>query len=232
MDKDNCSFTSCLVSLQIPPPRQLNEMKLICTIILCNFLIIYCSSLSVGYKVKNCKYQEEAILIIGEISNRVSSVQINNILQQLKIFKNRYVKEQNDGILIETKLGNRIKTSRNIASLYEADCNEFINFLRESTIGIQTYLNLNLYSKPSFYIKSVNSLSEILNISLDDPILFELSELFPENMQIENKRSESPILDYDAIYGESRKDLRRNLLEERKKERRMACRLNDYCSIS
>jgi len=208
-------------------------MRLIIKIILVIFFIQLCSSLSVGFKTKN-KKQKGAILIIGEISERASSIQINNILQQLRIFKNIYA-EQNNEMMIEMKLGRRLKTVHNIASLFDADCDEFITFLREKSsqdieanFGFQIYFNI--YYKSSFYIKSVDNLSGTLHLSLDDPVLLELSEMFPESLEVDYQRyGQSPKLEYDEIYGTGN-DLKRGLLYERKHYRKSST--FDCCNIS
>lgn len=204
-------------------------MNLIIAIFLGNLWIAFCSSLSVGFKATatDSRYKQEAILIIGEFANRPSSVQINNILQQLKVFKSLYVRLSHD--LVEIALGKKMKTTKNIASIYEAECNDFIAFVQERTghsSALQTYLKI--YPKSLFYFKSTENLSGTLSLSLDDPVLLDLSEMFPENMELDDKRCESPLLEYDDVYGTG-KELRRGLLNGRNRDKKRRSRLTDCC---
>ena len=208
-------------------------MKFIIAILLGNLWIAFCSSLSVGFKATatDSRYQQDAILIIGEFVNRPSSVQINNILQQLKVIKNLYVRLSHD--LVEIRLGKRMKTTKNIASIYEAECNDYIAFVQERSFqltgpssALQSYLKI--YPKSLFYIKSTENLSGTLSLSLNDPVLLDLSEMFPENMELDDKRCESPLLEYDDVYGTG-KDLRRGLLNGKNSEKKRRSRLTDCC---
>lgn len=210
-------------------------MKFVITILLGNFWIIFCSALSVGFKSKNYK-EKEAILLIGEISDRASSLQINNVLLQLRILKDIYF-NINGNKMIELNVGRRLKKGRNIASLFEADCVHFVQFLRERTsseiesnLGIQSFISF--YPKPSLYIKSNDNLSGKVHLSLEEILLIELSEMFPEPelAEFNPKRSESPLVEYDDIYGSGRA-LRSRLLHDRPQQRSKLISLSN-CNIS
>lgn len=136
--------------------------------------------------------------------------------------------------MIEITLGKRLKKSHNKAALYEADCEEFINFLRERTsrdigtnYGIQSFMNF--YPKPSLFIKSNENLPGRIHLSLEGMLLIDLFEMFPENMEMEQRRCPSPLVDYDDIYGSGR-DLRRKLLQDQSKKQRKNTAF-DCCNI-
>ena len=200
-------------------------MKLIFTIILGNIWILFCSSLSVGFKATNFK-DKEAILIIGEISHRASSVQYNDILIQLNVFKDLYATLK-DRTNVEINVGKLLKAAPRIASLFEADCEEFIAFLQErssqnlvTNCGIHSFLQI--YSKPSFYFKSANNkLPGKLHLSLGETVFVDLFEMFPESMEVGDHVDE---------YDDGKSDLERHLLLKRTRsnEKRRIC---DCCNI-
>lgn len=210
-------------------------MQLIATSLVLLALSICCSAVSIGYKTN---FKEDSVLIIGEISKVASSVQISNIIHQLKIFKNLYTKLNNE-ILIPVTIGTRMKVSRTLVSsdacLYDVGADEFANFLRSkisvtvgANYGIQTYLTN--YQRPLLLLRSSDSIPDRIELVLDDPILVDINEVFSESMEVTyHSRSVSPTLEYDEIYGTGH-HINSGLLRQRTSGRAVKC-LEKYCNI-
>lgn len=169
------------------------------------FIILLCSltkslSISVGFKING---KPDSTLIIGELSDFASSVQITSILNQLTALKNRY-NSLHSGQMINLKIGKKLKSSKSL-SLYEIDSTGLLKFINSQikvgegkNYAIQTYLTV--YNFPSLIISKSESLQAELQISLDDSVMIDLHDLFGVNLQVTH--SCSPVLEYDEIYGD------------------------------
>lgn len=211
-------------------------MQFITTSLLILTLSVYCSAISVGFK---SNYKENSVLIIGEVTNTASSVQIANILHQLQVFKNLYTKVQNE-IMIPVTVGNRMKVSRRLsnaeaACLYDVQCTQFIEFMRSKVskaVGSNGSIqkSFTFYQKPSLLIPSSGEVPDQIEIFLDEAIIVDINEVFSESMEVSyNSRSMSPILEYDDIY-ETGQSSDSGLL--RKKKRSKKCFENCCCTIN
>lgn len=196
------------------------------------FLILaslaYCHAVSVGFKTI---YRENSVLIIGEVSNTASSVQISNILNQLQVLKILYTKHQNK-MAIHFTIGKRMKVSRRLEnseglSLYDVQSSQFTDFLRSKVSSAA----IIFYRRPSLLIKSSKIIPDEIEIILDDTIIFDINEVFPENMEVSHSshHPHSPIIEYDDI-DETGQSVDSGLLRRRSKSRK--CFVNCCCSIS
>lgn len=195
---------------------------------------VYSLAISVGFKTN---LNGNSVLIIGEMSNVSSSVQISNILHQLKVFKNLYTKLHNE-IMIPVAIGKKMKVSRKLrsseASLYDVQSPDFINFLRSKinvsigkNYGIPTYLTI--YANPSLLVRTTDVIAESVEVALDDPILVDIKEIFTESMEVTyNSRPSSPIVEYDDIYGGN--SITSGLLRERQSTKPVKC-CEKLCTI-
>lgn len=199
-------------------------------------LSVYCSALSVGFE---SNYKKNSVLIIGEVPNTASSVQIANILNQLLVFKNLYTKIQNE-MMITVTVGNRMKVSRRssnseAACLYDVQCTLFIEFMRSKVskaVGSNGSIqkSFTFYQKPSLLIPSSEEIPDQIEIVLNEAILVDINEMFSESMEVSyNSRSMSPILEYDDIY-ENGQSSDSGLI--RKKKRSKKCIDNCCCTIN
>lgn len=188
-------------------------MQFITTYFLILASLICCSAVvSVGYKTN---FKDNSVLIIGEVSNTASSVQISNILRQLRVFRNHYAE------LILVTVGNRLKVSKKLGCseatcLYDVKSGQFLEFLRskisvaiESNQSIQKYFTI--YQRPSLLMKSpYENISNEIELMLDETILVDINQIFSENMEVS-----CTILEYDDVYGTGQ-SVRSRLLKGRK----------------
>lgn len=213
-------------------------MQFIAPTLLILTLLVYCSALSVGFKTN---YRENSVLIIGEVSNTASSVQIANILHQLRLFKNLYTKVQNE-IMIPVTVGNRMKVSRSLSSaemacLYDVQCSQFTEFLRSkvsTAIGSNDAIqkSFTFYQKPSLLIPSSEEIPDQIELFLDEAMLVDINEVFSESMEVSyNSRSMSPILEYDDIY-ETGQSSDSGLLKKKHRSKSKKCFENCCCTIN
>lgn len=211
-------------------------MQFITTSLLILTLSVYCSALSVGFE---SNYKKNSVLMIGEVPNTASSVQIANILNQLLVFKNLYTKIQNE-MMITVTVGNRMKVSRRsisaeAACLYDVQCTQFIEFMRSKVskaVGSNGSIqkSFTFYQKPSLLIPSSEEIPDQIEIVLNETILVDINEMFSESMEVSyNSRSMSPILEYDDIY-ENGQSSDSGLI--RKKKRSKKCIENCCCTIN
>ena len=214
-------------------------MQFITKSILILALSVCCSAVvSVGYKTN---YKEKSVLIIGEVSSTASSVQISNILRQLRVLKNLYTKLYNE--MLPVIIGNRMKVSRRLdfseataACLYDVQSVQFLEFLKskvsvtiESNHSIQKYFTI--YQRPSLLITSSEEIPNEIELLLDDTILVDINEIFSESMEVSfNPRSYYPIMEYDDVYGTGQ-SFNSRLLNGPSNERSNKCNEN-CCTLS
>lgn len=187
------------------------------------------SALSVGFKTN---YIDESFLIIGDISDVASSVQITNVLLQLKIIKELYTKVKRQSVFT-VKLGKNKRISRIHSAqntfLYQVDVGDFINFLKErseanigTNYGMKTYLTI--HNKASLLIKSSEIVHETIKLTLAYPNLLDIPDLFMESMDVSiGSRPGSPLVEYDAVYGGDDDDLTSGLLTRRTANKCPSC---------
>ena len=149
------------------------------------------NTLSVGFETN---YKEGTVLIIGELSNNISSVQISDILSQLKWLKNFYNVLHNDSLdvhIVKTDCRQSLSSS----VLYQANTKDFINFISSrASHGMSKYLTI--YFTPSLLVNSAENLSSVLSLELKDAILIDMSNFLAKSMEV----SVPTIENYDEIY--------------------------------
>lgn len=179
-------------------PEHLN-MRFLIAVVLLIVTSLQCSAIGVGFKING---KPESILVIGELSNIASSVQITNILQQLNVLKNLYTK-LHDGEVVNLRIGRKLKHSK-FLNLYEIESRELLKFISYrikvnvgTNFSIQTYLTI--YNTPSLVVSNSEPSVFELPVILDDSVLIELNEMFPENLEV--TYTSTPSLEYDDVYG-------------------------------
>lgn len=133
---------------------------------------------------------------------------------------------------IRFTIGNRMKVSRRLEnseglSLYDVQSSQFTDFLRSKVSSAA----IIFYRRPSLLIKSSKIIPDEIEIILDDTIIFDINEVFPENMEVSHSshHPDSPIIEYDDI-DETGQSVDSGLLRRRSKSRK--CFVNCCCSIS
>lgn len=211
--------------------RQINFIELI---ILFSTYLFYCSAVGVGYKTN---YKDDNVLVIGEISNDASSAEMSSIIDQLRTYKNLYINLYDED-LKPVKIGKKIKTSKKPGCsdlvLYNAVAPEFIDFLNLQFYGSQTHLSI--YKKPLLFVKLGISVSGKRKLTLDEPTLIYIKEIFSDCTEDPNHaRSDSPVLDFGNIYPHSDydSDLKSRLLGDQSSssEPSTSSCFKKYCTI-
>jgi hypothetical protein len=200
----------------------------------------FCLAVQIAFKTS----RENEILIIGEIQNSASSVQINKILKALNELNSQYNHIHNEIYIpiVPISLLTKLKKYGHLnVLLYEVECADFMRFI-SSMIFIKTNIArdsyLSIYEIPKYFSILEHKLplpviDVSINLKLEESMMFDLNSEFSESFQISTHedRSASPILEYGSIYGSGGNNLSAGLLRNKEIRRGPCDQFSNCCTI-